>query len=370
MKIPPLDLSQEYKEIQKEIEPRLKHVLQSGQFVLGKEVREFETSFARFIGTKHCVALASGTDALLLSLMALGIGKGDEVITTPFTFIATATSIIRLGATPVFVDIDPETFCLDPKLIEKKIIRKTKAILPVHLYGSPCQMTEIKAIARKHGLFVIEDCAQSVGASWKGKRAGSIGDLGAFSFYPTKNLGAYGDGGAITTNSAKLDELLRNLRNHGAHKKKYYHERIGINSRLDEMQAAILNIKLKHIDQWNKKRKQTAAKYNQLFQKARISGIEIPNSTSSLAGVFHQYTIFAEKRDSLLQFLNQQGIAAGVYYPVPLHLQPCFHGLGYWKGDLPETEKIVKKIVQLPIYPQLSDSDQRFVIAKIKQFYL
>ena len=369
MKVPPLDLSKEYQSIQNEVESRLKRVLASGRFILGQEVSKFEDRFARFIGTKYCVAVASGSDALLLSLIALGIGKGDEVITTPLTFIATATAIARTGATPVFVDIDPKTFNLNPKLIQKKIIRKTKAILPVHLYGAPCDISAINSIARKHGLFVIEDCAQSAGAKWKGKHTGSFGDFGAFSFYPTKNLGAYGDAGAITTNHAKFNALLRSLRNHGADQKKYHHDRIGANSRLDEIQAAILNVKLKYIDQWNKTRRQIAARYHQLFRTAKIREVQITENVSESVSVFHQYTILVEQRDSLLRFLNRKGIAASVYYPTPLHLQPCFRNLGYWKGDLPETEKAVQKILQLPIYPALSASAQRFIVSKVRQFF-
>lgn len=369
MKIPPVDLQAEFKELETEINSRVNRVLKSGHFVLGEEVREFEAHFAREMEAKYCVSVASGSDALLLGLMALGIGSGDEVITTPFTFIATATAVDRLGAKPIFIDIDPDTLNIDPELIEKAITKQTRAILPVHLYGLPCEMHKIMAIAKKHGLRVLEDCAQSAGAKLSGKSMGTFGELGAFSFYPTKTLGAYGDGGAILTDSPELEKVLRSLRDHGAGDKKYYHERIGVNSRLDEIQAAILNVKLKRLAAWNEKRRELAAQYDGLFAKAKLSQVKIPKRPASVKAVYHQYAIYVEQRDALLNHLKESGISANVYYPLPLHLQTCFHSLSYQKGSMPYAEAAAQTVLNLPIYPQLGQTEQEFVVFTISRFF-
>ena len=324
MKVPPLDLAAEYREIESEVKPRLDRVLKSGHFILGGEVAAFESEFARFVGSRYAIGVASGSDALLLSLMALEIKPNDEVITSSFTFIATGTAIARLGAKPVFADIDPESFNVDPRSIEKKITKRTKAIIPVHLYGQSCDMPSILKIAKKHKLFVIEDCAQACGATWKGKTVGSFGDFGCFSFYPTKTIGAYGDGGAVVASSAKLAAEIRSLRQYGTKKKKYYHEEIGVNSRLDEIQAAILNVKLKRLPEWNKKRAQLARHYDRLIGALNLKEITIPERAAHAGHVYHQYGILVEQRDALMKFLIDHGVMAGVYYPQPLHLQKCF----------------------------------------------
>lgn len=369
MKVPPLNLTAEYSEIETEAKPRLERVLKGGHFILGEEVKSFETAFAQFIGTKFAIGVASGSDALLLSLMVLDIKPGDEVITTAFTFIATGTAIARLGAKPVFIDIDSETFNINPDLIEKKITKKTKAIIPVHLYGFPCDMPAILKIAQKHGLAVIEDCAQAAGAKMGPRTVGSFGDFGCFSFYPTKTLGACGDGGMVAVNDSKLNERLRGLRQYGMLRKKYYHDEIGMNSRLDEVQAAILNVKLKRLPNWNEKRRQAAKNYDKLIQNLRLKEIVIPKRPAHIEHVYHQYGIWTEKRDALMEFLIKNEIAAGIYYPEPLHLQKCFSYLDCKKGSLPETEKAASHVLNLPIYPQLELSQQEFVVSKIKEFY-
>ncbi|PIQ87058.1 MAG: transcriptional regulator [Candidatus Omnitrophica bacterium CG11_big_fil_rev_8_21_14_0_20_45_26] len=366
----PVDLAAEYKEIKSGIQTRLARVLKSGRFILDREVMSLESSFARLIGTQFAVAVASGSDALLLSLMALGIGKGDEVITTPLSFIATPAAIVRVGARPVFVDIDPRTFQIDPAKIEGAITQKTKAILPVHLYGSPADMTVIGKLAQKHGLTVIEDCAQSTGAKWKGRMTGSFGQLGAFSFYPTKTLGAFGDGGMITTDQAKLNTLLRSLRNQGTGNTPYHHEKIGLNSRLDELQAAILNVKIKRLSHWNSKRRAVAKQYNHLLEQSGVNGsIEVPARYCKTDHVFHQYPILTDRRDALLRYLRKHHVPANVYYPTPLHLQPCLKHLGYHEGDLPEVEKVCERILHLPIHPYLSVSQQQFIVGLVKKFF-
>ncbi len=367
MKVPPINLAAEYREIKQEANKRLKAVLESGLFILGEEVREFEEGFAKLIGAKHALGVASGTDALLLALMALEIGSGDEVITTPHTYVATGMAIARTCAQLVFVDINPETFNIDPDLIERKITKRTKAIIPVHLYGLPCDMTQIMKIARKHNLRVIEDCAQATGAKWGRKAVGSFGDFGCFSFYPTKIIGAYGDGGAVVTNNAKLAELVSSLRNQSDPHKTYIHGRIALNSRLDTLQAAILNAKLKHISQWNRNRIRLAENYDRLLKK--IPQIRVPVRPEEIMQVYHQYTVWVSRRDSLLSFLKKEGIAAGVYYPIPLHFQPCFKHLGYRKGDFPHAEEACQNTISLPLFPQMTPDQPAYVASKIKQFY-
>ncbi|MBI4373209.1 MAG: DegT/DnrJ/EryC1/StrS family aminotransferase [Candidatus Omnitrophica bacterium] len=388
MKIPSLDLQAELREIRSDLFKRTRRVLTSGRYILGTEVSQFERSFADFVGAKYAVGVASGSDALLLALMAFGVKQGDEVITTPFSFIATATAIARLGAKPVFVDIEPGTFNLDPALIRKKITRRTRAIIPVHLYGNPCRIDEILKIAKRFGLFVVEDCAQACGAVFKGKQVGSFGDFGAFSFYPTKTIGAAGDGGALTTNNKKLFEKIKSLHLHGeaSHDhsaRSYHHPLIGINSRLDEIQAAVLNVKLKYLKRWNEKRRQAAARYDRLFTSMKKGDRQrssrrrrqyflpvpfFPIETTSGRSVYQQYVIRAPKRDALLHFLKRQGIAAAVYYPLPLHLQPCFKSLGYRKGDFPKAEKASQQVLTLPLYPQIQAADQKYVIRVLTSF--
>ena len=365
MPIPFIDLSGQHKSIDKELKSAVGAVLDSQRFVLGKNCEELESRFARKIGAKFAVGLASGTDALYLSLLALGIGPGDEVITTPFTFFATAGAISRTGARPVFSDIDADTFNIDPDKIVRAITRKTKAILPVHLFGLPCDMSAITEIARRHSLRVVEDAAQSFGAIHHSRQTGSIGDTGCFSFYPTKNLGGAGDGGMLTTSSVKIAEKIRLLRDHGS-RKKYYHELIGTNSRLDEMQAAILLVKLKHIDKWNNSRNRHAALYNKGLAALPIQTPKTPKGTKH---VFHLYSIVTKKRDALESCLKKAGIGSGVYYPLPLHLQPCYKGLGYKKGDFPISERVADQILSLPIYPELSKSDQERVVKALRAFF-
>lgn len=369
-KIKFLDLVGQYKSIKKEIDGAIQKVLDSGYFIGGKEVEKFENEIAKLSGTKYAIGLNSGTDALFLSLKALGVGPGDEVITTPFTFIATAEVIADLGAKPIFVDIQPGTFNIDPSKIKKKLTKKTKAILPVHLFGQITDMTEIMKIARKYKLSVIEDAAQAIGAVYEGKKAGAIGDAGCFSFYPTKNLGAYGDGGMLTTNNKKMAEEIRLLRNHGSSpKEKYLNLVFGSNSRLDAIQAAILRVKLKHLKRWSQRRLEKAIYYTAFLSK--ISDIVPPHIAPHRSHIFHQYTIRVKsgKRDKLKKYLKERGIPAMVYYPLPLHLQPAFKYLRYKKGDFPEAEKASREVLSIPIYPELSQKEQNFIIKKIKEFY-
>ncbi|OGK62535.1 transcriptional regulator [Candidatus Roizmanbacteria bacterium RIFOXYB2_FULL_38_10] len=360
MKIPILDLKAQYKSIQKEIDNAIKTVIAESAFIGGRHVEELEKNIAAYCGTKYAVALNSGTDALYLALWALGIGEGDEVITSPFSFFATAEVIAKVGAKPVFVDIDPTAFNIDPDLIKAKITKKTKAIIPVHLFGQAAEMDKINALAKKHKFFVIEDACQAIGATYKGKKTGNLGDIGAFSFFPSKNLGAYGDGGIVTTNNKDLADKIRQLRNHGS-KVKYYNDEIGVSSRLDGIQAAILNAKLKHLDKWNKARNNVAKTYAKLMKN--VSGIILPNNENCklkiehCQHVFHQYTIRVKngKRDELKKYLADKGIQTMIYYPVPLHLLKAMEYLGYKKGSLPEAEKACSEVLSLPIYPELKN---------------
>lgn len=361
-----LDLKKQYQSIKKEINQAIQRVLNSGSFILGKEVEDFERELANYCGVKYAIGVNSGTDALLLSLMALEIGPGDEVITTPFTFIATAEVIALRGAKPIFVDINPKTFNIDENKIESVITSRTKAIIPVHLFGQPLEMDKIMKIAKKYNLYVIEDCAQAIGAQYQGKMVGNFGDFGCLSFFPSKNLGAYGDGGAVLTNNKRLAEKIKMLRVHGS-KKKYYHDLIGINSRLDALQAAILKVKLKYLNFWIKSRQKKAKIYNQGF--AHIKEIVIPSVAKNCQHVYHQYTLRVKNRNKLIKYLKQNSVPSIVYYPVPLHLQPVFKYLGYKKGDLPEAEKASKEVLSLPIYPELSRKEQNFIIRKIREFY-
>ncbi|MBE3550231.1 MAG: pleiotropic regulatory protein [Brockia lithotrophica] len=360
-KIPILDLAPEVEELWEELQAAIVRVLRSGQFILGPEVEAFEREVAEYLGVKHAIGVNSGTDALVLSLRALGIGPGDEVITTPFTFFATAEAIHLVGATPVFVDIDPESFNLDPNRIEEAITPRTRAILPVHLYGRPADMDAILAIARAHGLKVIEDTAQAFGAVVGGKKAGTLGDVGAFSFFPSKNLGAYGDGGLVATDDDEVAERVRMLRAHGS-RRKYVNEMIGYNSRLDALQAAILRIKLPHIDRWNAARRLVARRYNALLEG--IPGIVIPDVQEGY--VFHQYTIrvLGGKRDAVRRFLADRGIATMVYYPVPLHRLPVY---ATPSGEFPEAERAASEVLSLPIWPKLPPSTLHEVAHAVRE---
>ena len=365
LKIPLIDLSAQHKVLRKELQRAVQKVMDSQHFIQGDSVRALEEKIASKTGSRYAVAVASGSDALYLSLWALGIGPGDEVITTPFTFFASASSISRTGAKPVFVDIDPRTFNLDVNRIEAKITKRTKAILPVHLFGLCCEMDRIRTIAKKHSLFVVEDAAQALGSVYRGKQAGSLGDAGCFSFYPTKNLGGAGDGGMVTTFSKSLADKIRLLRQHGS-KTKYSHELLGINSRLDEIQAAILLVKMKFLDRWNSRRAKIAARYH---SKLKGLPLGLPVTPSGFKHIFHLYSITTQKRDALAAHLEKRGIGAAVYYPSPLHLEPCFRSLGYRNGDFPVAEKASRQILSLPTYPELSESNQARVIAAVQDFF-
>lgn len=348
MTIPMVDLSAQYQALKAEIDAGLQTTLDTTQFILGPSVRAFEEEAAAYLGVKHAIGVANGTDALHLALLAAGIKEGDEVITSPFTFIATAEAIRYVGARPVFVDIDPKTYNIDPELIAAAITPKTRAILPVHLFGQPADMAAIRAIAIKHKLRLVEDCAQSFGADVAGRMTGGLGDAGAFSFFPSKNLGCFGDGGMVTTNSDEIAETLRMLRNHGS-KVRYYHDIIGFNSRLDEMQAVILRAKLKHIDTYNRERRRVAHGYN-----AGLAGLPVttPHEDGIGTHVFHQYTLLTDRREAIQQALQAEGIASAIYYPIPLHQQNVFKA-DYEGLSLPVAEEAALRCLSLPIYPEL-----------------
>ncbi len=363
--IPVLDLKAQYETLEAEIDAAVKRVLVSTEFVLGPEVRQLEQKVAAYCECKFGVGVASGTDALRLAFAALGLGPGDEVITTPFTFIATANTISHCGATPVFVDIDPRTFNLDPNLVQAAITPRTKALVPVHLYGHPAELDAIMQLAADHGLYVVEDCAQAIGARYRGKRVGSFGHIGCLSFYPTKNLGAYGDGGMAVTNDAALAEKVDVLRRQGG-KQKYHAQTLGFNSRLDSLQAAILNVKLEHLERWNEKRRQVAQQYNALLKDLPVvTPFEAPERWH----VYHQYTIRAPQRDELAAYLKQRGIGSMIYYPTPIHLQELYLGLGLGKGSFPASEQASAEALSLPMYPELTLSQQQEIAANIRDFY-
>lgn len=363
--IPILDLQEQYGALEQEIDAAVKQVLTSGRFVLGPIVEDFEHRMADYCECRHGIGVASGTDALRLSLTTLGIGPGDEVITTPFTFVATANTISHTGATPVFVDIDPRTYNVDPRAIEAAITNRTRAIVPVHLYGQPADMASVMALAEEHQLYVIEDAAQATGARDHGKRVGSIGHAGCISFYPTKNLGAYGDGGMVVTNYPELAGKIDVLRRQGA-REKYYHEVLGFNSRLDALQAAILRVKLQYLDDWNAARRKIARRYNELLADLPVT---TPHEEPDVEHVYHQYTIRIPERDALRQFLKEQGVSSMVYYPQPLHLQELYAGLGYVEGSLPHAESAAREVLSLPIYPELASEQQNLVVHAIRTFY-
>jgi len=338
--------------------------MESTRFIGGPEVTGLEEEVARYSQTPHAVACASGTDALLLSLWALGVGPGDEVVTSAYSFFASAGTISNNGATPVFVDIDPRTYNLDVHKLEAAITPRTKAIAPVHLFGQCADMTAIKAIAERHKVWIIEDAAQAIGSEWEGKRAGSMGDFGCFSFFPSKNLGAAGDGGMIVSVNADYADRARLLCNHGA-RPKYYHALIGTNSRLDSLQAAILRVKLKHLDRWSEKRAQNARLYDGLFEGSRVGR---PYHDPRTRHIYNQYVIRSDRRDELKKFLDERSIGTEVYYPVPLHLQQCFAPLGYREGDMPQAEAAARETLALPIYPELTEDQIRYVAASVREF--
>jgi dTDP-4-amino-4,6-dideoxygalactose transaminase len=377
MKVPLLDLKEQYKTIKKEILETAEELFESQYFILGPRVVYLEKEIADYCASKHAVGVSSGTDALLISLMAADIGFKDTVITTPYTFFATAGSIARTGARPVFVDIDPKTYNISPESLDSAIDSMTptererlKAVIPVHLYGQCADMAPILEICDKYDLIVIEDAAQAIGSEYKGQRAGAMGDFGCFSFFPSKNLGAFGDGGIVTTNSDNFYDKLCTLRAHGS-RPKYYHKIIGGNFRLDAFQAAVVSIKLKYLDQWTKARQENAENYRMLFKHADLEDVvELPFEKEG-RHIYNQFVIrVKKKRDDLRGFLNDAEIGTEVYYPVPMHLQDCFSDLGYKKGDFPEAEYAALHTLALPIYPELSDDQMAYVVDKIKAFYL
>jgi dTDP-4-amino-4,6-dideoxygalactose transaminase len=368
MNVPLLDLRAQFETIRGEVMAAVGRVFESQRFILGSEVDAFEQSAAEYCRVKYAIGCGSGSDALLLALMALGIGPGDEVITVSYTFFATSSSIARLGARPVFVDISIDDFNIDPEKIERAITPRTKAIIPVHLFGQCAEMELLLDVARSHNLPVIEDAAQAIGADYREKRAGAMGTIGCFSFYPSKNLGGAGEGGMMTTNDDAMADKLRLLRDHGMWPK-YHHKIMGINSRLDALQAAVLAVKLRYLDCWTHGRRQNAAFYDALFNAAGLEEVVTPVTRPDCRHIFNQYTIRCSLRDELIDHLKQGGISSEVYYPVPLHLQECFADLGHGPGDLPKTEQAARECLSLPIYPELTDEMQSYVVEKIAAFY-
>lgn len=370
MQVPLLDLKAQYATIKDEVRQSVETVLESQHFIMGPQVKSLEEKVAAYTNSKYAIGCASGSDALLISLMAIDLKPGEEVITTPYTFFATAGAIARLNAKTVFVDIDPKTYNIDPALIEKAITKKTRAIIPVHLYGQSADMDPIMEIAKKHNLVVIEDGAQAIGTEYKGRRVGSIGHFGCFSFFPSKNLGGFGDGGMVTTNSDEYAERVRVLRVHGS-KPKYYHKFVGMNSRLDTLQAAVIEVKLKYLDKWSAARKANTCWYNDALTKAGlvdrhlITPYEVPGGRH----IYNQYIIRAKNRDGLMARFKEKGIGTEIYYPVPLHVQECFADLGYKAGDLPNSEAAAKETMALPIYPELTTEQKQYIVDTIKEFY-
>jgi dTDP-4-amino-4,6-dideoxygalactose transaminase len=366
---PFLDLQAQFNSIREEIWLAVKRVLESQHFILGPEVQALEKELVALIGATDAVSCASGSDALLLALLALGITSGDEVITTPFTFVATAGAVARAGATPVFVDIDPQTFSIDPKLIESAVTKRTRAIIPVHLFGLAAELDAILTIAREHKLAVIEDAAQAIGARYKGSLVGTLGTFGCFSFFPSKNLGGAGDGGLITTNDPSLADCLRLLRVHGS-REKYSYEILGTNSRLDALQAAILRVKLPHLNRWTSARQKKADRYRVLFSEYNLENhLTLPYSPPNLTHVYNQFVIRSQERDDLRKFLRSRGIPTEIYYPMALHLQRAFLYLDYKAGQLPEAETASREVLALPIYPELKEEHQTAVVRTIAEFY-
>jgi dTDP-4-amino-4,6-dideoxygalactose transaminase len=394
MQIQLINLKKQYETIKEELEKNVTEVLSGAQYIMGKNVKEFEKEFSEYLGVKNSISVGNGTDALIIALKALGISEGDEVITTPWTFFATAESISFVGATPVFVDVELDTFNIDPIKIEEKITEKTKAIMPVHIFGQPCDMDAINKIAKKHNLYVIEDAAQAIGSEYKGQKIGTLSDIATFSFFPTKNLGCAGDGGMIVTNDDNLATICRALRAHGSGENgekafnlindvkevitednssdntvynplKYYNYLIGHNSRLDEIQAAILRVKLKEIDNWNNKRRENAYYYNESLKDINLL---TPYEDKDVKHVYHLYILQSEKRAELVSYLNEKGIATGVYYPVPLHLQKAYTDLGYKEGDMPNAEYLSHRTFAIPMFAELTDEEKQYIVDTIKGF--
>jgi len=393
IKVPILDLKKQYEIIKDEVESELLEVARSGYYIMGSKVAKFEKEMAEYLEVKHAISVANGTDALVLALRACGVTIGDEVITTPFTFFATAEAISVIGAVPVFVDVEDKTFNLDPQKIEEKITAKTKAILPVHIFGHPSDMNNINALAKKHNLYVIEDACQAIGSKYKGKYAGSLGDIACFSFFPTKNLGAFGDAGMVTTNDDSLAVVCKALREHaggklgadardiinGNYKEsetkeenslynpyKYYNYLIGYNARMDAMQAAVLSVKLKYLDSFNGKRNATAKYY---AEKLASADVITPIQQAGCTHTWHQYAIRTKAKNELGEFLSENGITTGAFYPVPLHLQKAYEHLGYKAGDLPVAEMLAGETICLPIFPEITDEEKEYVVAKINEFF-
>jgi dTDP-4-amino-4,6-dideoxygalactose transaminase len=377
--VPMLDLSRQYASIRDEILAAVARACDSQRYILGDEVAAFEREFAALCATREAVGCASGTDGLWLGLAAAGIGPGDAVITTPFSFFATASSILRAGAKPVFVDVDPETLNLDPAKVDQRLRiapKAMRALMPVHLYGQCADMDSLDRLAAEFKLQVVEDAAQAVGATWNGRRAGSLGLAAAFSFYPTKNLSAFGDAGAVTTSDATVAECMRSLRNHGG-KQRYYHDEVGANSRLDAIQAAVLRVKMPRLAKWNEARRERARTYGRLISSAGLTKVAADSAApvvllKTLPGahhIYHQYVIRVRDRDKLRIFLSERGVGSEIYYPIPLHLQKCFAYLGYTAGDLPEAERAALDVLALPMFPELEEDEQRHVVESIAAFY-
>lgn len=359
-----LDFGREYTQLRTELLPLLREVLREGRFILGPDLLRFEQQFARFCGVSHAVGVANGTAALHLALRALDIGPGDEVITTALSFNATAQAIVYAGATPVFVDVDPGTLSIDPERVAAAVTPRTKAILPVHLYGIPAPMRELMTIAMQQHLLIVEDCAQAHGATYDGRAVGGFGMAGCFSFMPAKNLGAYGDAGAVVMNDERLDARLRRLRNHGR-TTKYIHEELGFAERLDNLQAAILGLKLRHLKQWNSRRRVIARRYDRAFRGTAVTPLTVPSGRVSS---YYTYVLRTADRDGLMQYLERAGIETHIYYPVPMHLQPVFAGLGYTSGSLPVVEQAVKEIISIPVHQYMTDAETEYVIRTIQSY--
>ncbi len=364
MNVPLLDLRREYESLKSDLDSAVLAVMADTRFINGPQVKEFETAVAQYLGVKHAIGVASGTDALLLALRAAGVGPGTEVITTTFSFFATAGTVANLGARPVFVDIDEDTFNLNPTQIEARITPRTRAIIPVHLFGQSADLDPILALAKNRNINVVEDAAQSLSSKYKGRMSGTIGDLGIYSFYPTKNLGCPGDGGLIVTDSDELNQQLRSLKAHGA-KVKYYHDIVGYNSRLDTLHAAVLQVKLPHLDKWSQQRRANAAYYSQRFAGKKLKA---PTEMDYGYHIFNQYSIMVTNRDGLREHLKASGIGYEIYYPLPLHLQKCFAHLGYRPGDLPVAERCAQSVISLPIYPQLTEAERAYVADRVIEY--
>ncbi|MCG3133159.1 MAG: dTDP-3-amino-3,4,6-trideoxy-alpha-D-glucose transaminase [Planctomycetes bacterium] len=366
MNVPLLDLRRQWPQIREEALRRVVQVLDEQSCVLGPMVAELEQEIARHSGVPHAIGCASGTDAILLGLRALGVQKGEEVVTSPFTFFATAGATVNAGGRPVFVDIEPDSFNIDARRIEEALTPRTRVIMPVHLYGQCADMDAITAIAAKRGISVLEDAAQSLGAEDKGRRAGSMGDIGAYSFYPSKNLGGVGDGGMMVCRDAAIAERLRTLRTHGG-KQRYFHDEVGWNSRLDSLQAAVLVVKLRHLDAWSEARRRNAAYYDEAL--AGIDGLRTPKALPGKRHIYNQYMVRSDRRDDLMKFLGERGVGTAIYYPLSLHEQECFRNLGYVRGQFPESERACRENLSLPVHPELTEAERDHVVRSVRAFH-